>query len=75
SPLDGGLCLWYNIFKRRVIAMKVKKNKYGSWCYDAKNSKSRKRVKRLKNKADRTNNKAMIKNGLEDSSSPFKLSY
>lgn len=55
--------------------MKVKKNKYDSWCYDTKNSKSRKRVKRLKNKADRTNNKAMIKNGLEDSSSPFNLSY
>ncbi len=40
--------------------MKIKKNKYNSWLYDAKNSRTRRLIKRLKNNADRTNNKAII---------------
>ena len=51
--------------------MKLKRNKYDSWCYTVSNSKSRRKVKRLKHKMDRTNTKAIIKNGLEESSSPF----
>jgi len=42
--------------------MKIKRNKYNSWKYDVTNSQSRKRVKRLKNKADRRNTTAIIKN-------------
>lgn len=37
--------------------MKKNKNKYDSWLYDAKNKQSRKKIKRLRNKAERKINK------------------